>query len=188
MLDEIAAGGNAPARHKPVQREHRFQAWVDRFLDRAVMPPMFTTGFDPAHIGARKIGRIQSLQARGVKFGVPDLFVAQRLGAHGTPRSAWLELKRGSGTSGRQESVHRELRAAAQDVAVCSTMQEVLLALRGFGFALHPNAAALADEYEMRAAAKEAAPKRAGKSRPRTAKPSGSEIRRVNAVRSRVMF
>jgi hypothetical protein len=134
--------------------EHSFQSWCDRFLDRVVLPPMFTSGIDMGGQDFRKIGQISALQGRGIKFGLPDVFLAQN-----HTGCCWLELKRGTKVTARQEAVHNAMRLAGQRVSVCSTMQEVLRALRHFGFDLHPNAGALADEYEMRVVAKEQAPR-----------------------------
>jgi hypothetical protein len=159
--------------------EHTFQAWVDRFIDRVVLPPMFTSGIDVAGRDMTSIGRITKLQGRGVKFGLPDVFVAQH---RGWDLSCWLELKRGSKVTARQDTVHDAMRAAGQRVSVCSTMQEVLRALRHFGFELHENADALADEYEMRVVAKEVAPRTPKKPAQRKQRASASKIRRAHAA------
>lgn len=180
MSDAIGPGSvEAPAfgpdPRAPKRRrspEHTFQAWVDRFLDRVVLPPMFTTGIDHAATDMAHIGRRSALQGRGVRFGLPDVYVCQ------APRtSVWLELKRGSVVSSTQAGVHVAMERAGQDVAVCHTMLQVLLALRAAGFDLHQNANALAAEYEARVEARECAPATPRKSgRPYAAKPSASRI------------
>ena len=139
-----------------IQREHSFQAWTDRFLGRIVLPPMFTTGFDIAASDMAKLERRAKLAARGIKFGVPDVFIAQH---RAWDLACWLELKRGAPVTSQQEATHNAMKLAGQRVSVCSTMPEVLRALRHFGFELHDNADALADEYEMRVVAKEVAPR-----------------------------
>lgn len=160
--------GGAPARRRS-SPEHTFQAWVDRLIDRIVLPPMFVTGID--HASQSTDNARARMAGRGIRFGIPDVFVAQRDGI--MPRCAWLELKRGSKLSGAQEAVHRSLHAAGQDVTTCSTMAEVVLALRAFRFHLHPNADELAREYELRVTTNEKAPATPGKSRPRSRVSSG---------------
>ena len=137
-----------------IQREHSFQAWVDRFLDRAVLPPMFTSAIDVAARDMASIGRRSALQGRGLKFGLPDLVVAQSPGT-----LAWIELKRGTSVTAQQEATHNAMRAAGMRVSVCRSMADVLRALRHFGFELHENAGALAAEYELRVEARERAPR-----------------------------
>lgn len=146
-----------PAKPRAKQRapEHSFQAWADRFIDRVVLPPMFTAGVDVAAIDMRKLGRIATMQARGIKMGLPDLFVCQA----GSPaKIVWIELKRGSPVTLRQLGIHRAMWRAGQRVAVCRTMPDILQALRDAGFALHGNAANLAAEYEARVVASIAEP------------------------------
>lgn len=142
----------APRRRLRDNREHRFQSWVDRLLDRIVLPPMFTTGID--HASQTTDNARARMGGRGIKFGVPDVFVCQ--GINGA--SVWLELKRGSSVSTAQQGVHLALRKAGQNVAVCDTMAAIVEALRGAGFFLHRQADELAREYEARCVAKERAP------------------------------
>lgn len=158
------SGAARATKRRPVQHEHTFQAWADRFIDRAVLPPMFTTGIDHAHTDMAHIGRRAAMQGRGIKFGIPDLFVSQG------GRSLWIELKRGAVVTQTQAAIHDAMRAAGQRVYVARTMHEVLAALRDAGLALHGNADALAAEYEARVTAKESAPAVVRKAS-RTAKP-----------------
>lgn len=139
-----------------IQREHSFQAWVDRFLDRVVLPPMFTSAIDVAARDMASIGRRSALQGRGLKFGIPDVFVAQH---RAWDLACWLELKRGAPVTAQQEATHNAMRRAGQRISVCSTVREVLIALRHFGFELHENADALALEYEIRVDTGEQAPR-----------------------------
>jgi hypothetical protein len=155
--------------------EWSFQSWVDRLLDRIVVPPMFTTGID--HASQTTDNARARMAGRGIRFGLPDVFVAQSWG-----RCGWLELKRGSRLSAAQEGVHRALRAAGQKVAVCDTMAGVVVALRDFGFVLRANADNLAVEYEARCVAAERAPaKPRAPGKPRARKPSQSRIRAAHA-------
>ena len=137
-----------------IQREHILQAWVDRFIDRVVLPPMFTSGIDVAARDMATVQRRGALSGRGVKFGLPDLFVCQAPGA-----ILWLELKRGSRVTSSQSGVHNAMRSAGQDVLVAHTVGDVLRWLLHCGFRLHANAHNLAIEYEERVKASESAPR-----------------------------
>src|ERR1700744_6071329 len=95
--DRMAAGESAPRKRRD-NPEHRFQAWVDRLIDRVVLPPMFVTGID--HASQTTDNARARMAGRGIKFGLPDVFVAQMDGQH--RRSCWLELKRGSRLSPAQ--------------------------------------------------------------------------------------
>ena len=156
--DRMAGGEGAdstPARKRRRSPEHAFQAWVDRLIDRIVLPPMFVTGLD--HASQTTDNARARMAGRGIKFGIPDVFVAQS-GGGGFHASGWIELKRGSSLSGAQQSVHEALRRAGQCVATCDTMAGVVDALRAFGVVLHPNADELAREYELRVTTNEKAP------------------------------
>jgi len=135
-------------------REHRFQAWCDRLIDRIVLPPMFVSGID--HASQSTDNARARMASRGVRFGLPDVFVAQI--GH---TCMWLELKRGSGLSSHQRGVHVAMERAGQYVAVCHNLREVVRVLRDHGFVLHANADAIADEFEQRCEANERAPKSA---------------------------
>lgn len=137
--------------------ERTFHSWVDRLIDRIVLPPMFTTLIGHEHTDMASIGRRMALIGRGLKTGLPDVFVAQHHAAW-KPVAIWLELKRGTKVSDRQELTHRQMRWAGQRVSVAETMQEVVAILRMVGFSLHENADRLAAEYERRVLASEAAP------------------------------
>jgi hypothetical protein len=87
------------------------------------------------------------LQARGIKFGVPDMVVCQ-FAAHS--RILWVELKVGAPVSDTQKQTQDRMRSAGQSVVVCRSMHEILVALRSAGFLLHGNADNMATEYEAR--------------------------------------
>jgi hypothetical protein len=127
--------------------EHAFQAWADRFIDKAVLPPMFVTGIDIAGTDMANEGRRFTLQARGVKFGVPDMVVCQLVQLS---RIIWIELKVDAPVSDTQEQTQDKMRSAGQSVVVCRSMNEILVALRSCGFSMHGNADNLAAEYEAR--------------------------------------
>jgi hypothetical protein len=123
------------------------------------------------------------MAGRGIRFGIPDLFVAQKDPLSSSCAMCWIELKRGSSLRASQEGIHRALRAAGQQVAVCSSMAGVVAALRSFSFDLHANADNLAAEYEARCVAAERAPaKPRAPSKPRAKKLSSAHIRRVTGI------
>lgn len=170
-----------------IQREHIFQAIVDRFLDRIVLQPFWTTGIN--HENELTDNARSRARGRGVKGGVPDVYIAQIPG-----RSAWIELKWGSNQlSGPQTDVRRQLTACGIPIFSAWSMDDVLAALLTADFSLHGNAVNLATEYQARAEAaiakaeaKAATPYRPGK--PRVVKPTAARTRRVEGVRGRTMF
>ena len=161
-------------------REHRFQAFADRFLDRVVLPPFWVTGID--HASNVSDNARARARARGLKPGVPDIYLAQ-----GEPtRTLWLELKRGTSPSDAQLSVHRSLADCGVPCYVASSIKGVLVALYGAGIRLHGNAANIATEIEAKlTAADEAVPRVARSSRPRVPKPSRAAVTRGNRFTAR---
>src|SRR3954471_13547716 len=102
--------------------EHRLQSWADRFIDRVVLPPMFTTALDHE---ARDVRYAATLQARGLKFGLPDALVIQLM--MDERRIAWIEYKRGSNKlTARQEGIHKALTSVGTPVYVAFTIADVL--------------------------------------------------------------
>jgi hypothetical protein len=96
--------------------------------------------------------------------------------------ACWLELKRGTPVTAQQEATQNAMRRAGQRIAVCSTMREVLIALRHFGFELHENADALALEYEIRVDAGEHAPRTPKTpAKPRARRATSAQIARAHA-------
>lgn len=138
--------------------EARLQAWGDRFIDRVVLPPMFTTAIEHgSQETAGNVRRSAQFMARGGKFGLPDTIVMQ--GAAPGTKNTWehcraicfIEYKRGSGKlSTRQEGIHEALRRVGVLVHVARSIDDVFDALRGSSFDLHPNAKNIAIEYEER--------------------------------------
>jgi hypothetical protein len=130
-----------------VQREHIFQAVVDRFLDRVVLPPMWTTGIN--HENELTDNARARARGRGVKGGVFDIYICQARGM-----SLWLECKWGSNKpSDAQQTVWRQLTACGISAGYCWSINDVLNGLRFAGFSLHSNAENLAVEYQARAEA-----------------------------------
>jgi len=150
-----------------IQREAAFQAVVDRFIDRVVIPPMFVTGI--SHENQHTDNARARARGRGVKPGIPDIYVAQ----HGA-RSAWLELKWGANkASEAQLATHAALRRCGIAADVCYSIYDVLQVLRKECFDLHGNTANLATEYQARA---EAAVRTAETRVPSRAKPRAPRV------------
>jgi len=170
-----AAASEPKRRRTP---EHTFQSWADRLIDRIVLPPMFVTGID--HASQTTDNARARMAGRGIKFGLPDMFVAQRDGH--LLHSVWLELKRGTSLSAAQVGVHVAMRAAGLHVWTCRTMADVVASLRDAGVALHPNADNLAVEYEERAKAREAAPRTPRAYKPRPVRPTAAQVQRARAA------
>jgi len=174
--DEIA-----PKKRVHVQREAAFQSMVDRFLDRVVLQPFLTTGIN--HENELTDNARARARGRGVKGGVPDIYVCQ-----GSSKTLWIECKWGSNRPSDAQNVFRDsLIMCGISAEFCWTMFDVLAALRGARFALHANADNLAHEYQIRAEvavakaeAKAHAPRKAGK--PRAKKLSSAHIRRVTGI------
>ena len=161
-----------------VQREQVFQRIVVQFLDRVLMRPCFWTAI--THENELTDNARARAAARGMRSGVPDLYVAQAGG-----RSVWIELKWGKNQpSEAQLSVHKALADCTIPRAFCWSIPEVLSALRDAGFAVHLNATNIAAEYQARAEAAVAkAELRASKPRaPRQAKPRNAARTRKGAA------
>lgn len=155
--------------------EHRLQAWGDRFIDRVVLPPMFTTAIDHE---ARDVRYAAGLKARGLKFGMPDALVMQ-LRLHRI--ICWIEYKRGANKpDARQVGIHKDLQSVGTPVYVAYNISDVLSALSLARFDLHANAENICHEYEERLAAsyaKEITHSKTTKIQRR--KPSRSQVARV---------
>lgn len=165
-------------------REHRLQSFADRFIDRVVLPPMFTSAIDAASMTtdnarARAAGR-------GVKFGLPDTFVAQGDGL-GLTQIIFIEYKRGSALTERQKSVHAAMQAAGISVFTATSIYDVHQALWCAGFRLHGNSGNICDEIEERLAAADRKATGRTRSTPRLgpsrkAKPTARQVARVRAA------
>jgi len=137
-----------------VKPEARLQAWGDRYIDRVVLPPMFTTALEHgSQEAAGNVRRAAQMMARGAKFGLPDCLVIQGYTHHRDCCRAicFIEYKRGRGKlSTRQEGVREALQRVGVLVHVARSIDDVFEALRGSSFDLHPNAKNIAVEYEER--------------------------------------
>lgn len=172
-----------------VQRERCFHSVADRFIDRVVLEPKWTTGIN--HENELTDNARARARGRGVKSGVHDIYVCQAPG-----RSCWVELKWGDNEpSDAQQAVGRALDACGIPRGYAWSIHQILEHLRSAGFALHAGADVLAQEYQARAEAavrkaelKAAAPRKVGKSRPRTRVSSGRIAKAHKAGAWRMTF
>jgi hypothetical protein len=168
------------------QREHRLQSWAHKFIERVVLPPMFSCAIDaPFRRGAGgSAGFASRLEARGIVFGLPDHLIAQGDGQD-IERVIWIEFKRGTGLTARQAGVHVQLRRTGFEVYTCDTIGDVLDALRLSGMRLHGNAQEIAREYAERLDAADmkadAAPKRSTAAKPK-AKATPARLAKLRAM------
>lgn len=142
-----------------MKQEARLQAWADRFIDRVVLPPMFTTALEHgAQEYANNVRRAAAFQARGGKFGLPDCLVIQGSQHRSTTWSrpqaiCFIEYKRGNNDlSSRQHGISDALERVGVPVLVCRSIKDVYNALRASSFDLHANAMNIVAEYEERLA------------------------------------
>jgi len=170
--------------------EGRLQTWCDRLMDRIVEQPAFVSAIEHAAIDMANPARRFTAQARGVKFGIPDHYLAQGL----PTRTCWIEFKRGSSVTSRQEGVHTALERCGVPVVVAHSPRELFEGLLRLGFRLHGNALGITREIEARLAASDAAAaaaspkKKRAAAKPRAAKPTQQEVTRCNALRARIPF
>lgn len=182
MSDHVPGGLWQPADEPPVRRAHvareaAFQMQVVHFLERVLVPPFFYTAI--AHENELSENARARARARGVKPGVPDLFIFQYPACR-----LWLELKWGNNKpSDAQKFTGQRLAEAGVDGAFIWTVHQVLVALEAAGFQLHGNARNLATEYQQRAEAavlkaEQRAPSRTSTNKPkRTGRPTKRALR-----------
>jgi hypothetical protein len=95
----------------------------------------FLTAIDHANKASGKFGA--RLQGRGAVSGLPDLWIIWK------GRSYLIELKRRGGyLRDNQRECHALLCQAEARVAVCHSLDEALVALRGWGIPLRGRVAA----------------------------------------------
>lgn len=164
-------------------REWRFQSFADRFIDRVVLPPFFTTGID--HASNTTDNARARARGRGIKPGIADIYTIQG----NPPCTLWLELKRGSSVSEAQAIVHHAMAECEVLAFVARNIKDVLSALQLAGFRLHGNAANIAIEIEAKldAADRAAAIKRPSSGRARAKKPSVRDIAAFERIRSELL-
>lgn len=157
--------------------EHKLQIALNAFLRLALPADAFLTSIDHARKQSAEAGMFQKM--RGIRAGIPDMVIVYRGVAH------WLEIKTDMGVvSPAQKIVHEEIVRAGGRVAVVHSVTDVESVCRYWGIPLRATT--------LTAAERDARLANAGNSskgaRPRQAKPTLSQIRRAEAVRSRTLF
>lgn len=104
--------------------EGQLHATVAQFLDWALLPPALYTTF-PAGWGVLTRSTAGRLKGCGLKQGMPDILLFH------AGRCFGIELKSFWGkVSEAQQEMHDKLRAAGTVVFVCSSLDEVIFALK----------------------------------------------------------
>lgn len=172
---------------RPIDREHILQKALVKWVREAVSEPHEFLAFDRS----KAAGQFSHLRekARGVRAGTPDtLLLTARL------PPVWAELKAGTNkASEQQEDMGNRLVAMGGHWACLSSVEAYRAWIFGLGVELRANAGLLAmhaDASVLSVIAR--AEEKRGKSprsyKPAVAKPSAARIRKVGAVRARVMF
>lgn len=212
ILPEITSPPDDATERAPIkldQPEHRFSHWVNALLERIVLEPAWYTAVD--HSGPvgqkgetpdqRRIKRLrweQRQRMMGIKPSQLDWPAVVQFDPETFAVAAicWIELKRGDNdpTPGQEVTI-RLLRERGQIAEPAWDIADVLAILRRARFRLHGNAdniaveiAAKLDAADRTARAKIAAPRKPKAGKPRAPKPTLTQVRRQNAVRSRVPF
>lgn len=172
------------------QPEHALQVMVNKFVREAVPQPHFFCGVDRSKATSRFTHARE--KARGLIAGTPDTLLV----CPGLPLIA-VELKApGNTPTEQQEQVGADIQASGHVWGWCDTVTGYAAILRAAGVALHPRAdiyaaghdATLSNAMARRKEAKASGTIPARRSKPQAAKPSAAKLRRVAALRSRVMF
>jgi hypothetical protein len=178
----------------PNAPEQRLSIAVDRLLSRTLEQPHYVTAINDSDHGTRTDQQRARDANRGVKGGQLDWHVWQ-----GRPFVArMLELKRGrNDITPLQKVTVDQLALCGAPPVVARTLRAVHvgLALQGFRFTANVEVVLALLEEHLLAWDREADAIRSGEvvrksstSKPRAVKPTLAQIRRVAAVRGRVMF
>lgn len=125
--------------------EQRLSIAVDRLLDRALLPPNYTTALHDADEGGRTDNQRARDRNRGIKSGQLDWEVWQ--GPHGLARR--LELKRGKNTlSINQQTTIAALTACGAPPIVAYDLHQVHRGLAGAGFRFAANVSTILAHLE----------------------------------------
>lgn len=119
------------------RRAAKIPAPLEAVVQRAILSRMQLLGVLAIHIpnaGKRSTGGGRRLKAEGMRTGAPDLVCIK------DGRTAWLEVKRpgytASAVSDAQHEMHDLLRERGADVAIVTSQDEAVAALRSFGWSL----------------------------------------------------
>ena len=128
-----AQGGSAKlAKRKPIDFRHsptesQLHQSVSELLDRILVEPAFFCTF-PAGWGKLTKGTAGRLFASGLKRGMPDIFVFDRIDKN--QNIVGIELKTGNNSAtSAQRAMHAKLQAVGIPVYICRSQEDVLAAL-----------------------------------------------------------
>ncbi len=154
--------------------EHMLQKACAKFLNHALPPDVWFTAIDHA---TRSAVEGAEKKSRGVKPGIPDLLFKFH------QRTVWIELKTDKGViSESQKAVRDTLTGNGDDWHIARSIDDVEAILRSYGLTLKATAGGITERLQQRLDM----PRKVGK--PRSAKPTSSRIRRIEALRSKVPF
>ena len=165
------------------QPEKALQVQCVKFCRECVLTEHLFLAFDRA----QKHSALQHVRekARGLKAGTPDVLIL-------VPGLAiWAELKAGrNGTSDQQDEIGAAIIATGHRWEVIRSVEELGAYLRRCGVALSANAdlRALDLDLVLKGAAMKAAGKAPRSYKPRTAKPTKTQIDRGNRIRGSGVF
>lgn len=125
--------------------EQRLSIAVNRFLERALLPPCYFVANQDADGGGRTDNQRQRDSNRGIKSGQLDWEVEQ-----GRPHlMRRLELKRGRNTlTARQQDTMNKLSLCGAHPVVAWTLEEVYEGLAGAGFRFAENVSTILQHLE----------------------------------------
>lgn len=176
--------------------EHRLSHWVGMLLEQVLLEPCWFTAQD--HSGRAIAGSPQMQMNWRQKqrwYGVKPSQLDWRIVQCRPFLYAEIELKYGPGKPDNgQETTMRLLSERGIPTGCCWSIREVYDGLKAAGFRLHPDAEAIAAEVAARHAAADLAAGAKAPTRKRSAgkrlqaKPTLSQVRRTEALRSRVRF
>lgn len=178
---------DAPARRKPIAREHILQKHVRAFARDAIDAPHELFAFDRAKAAGKFSHLVQ--KSRGVRAGTPDTLLRV---AGIAP--IWVELKApGNSPDPAQRDIGQRLQAVGDVWFWASSVEGYRAGLVAAGVPLRPNAELLAQHHDASVAGViETAEQKRGKApktwKPRAEKPTNGQLKRVAALRSKVMF
>ena len=178
---------------KPIQREHTIQAFAAKFIEAALDEPHELLAFDrakpPGRSRGAQLAALARQKARGIKPATPDMLLITK------EHCIWWEWKapKEKVTEGDdQDKMGARLQALGHWWSWGSSIVTFHGWLEVIGVRMRSNAAVLAQYYEAKAMASiGSAEMKAGKLpkryKVRPEKPAASRIKKMHAVRGRVM-
>lgn len=113
--------------------EDAFHQSVAELLDFILIPPTFYSTF-PAGYGKLGKGMAGKLKAKGMKAGMPDIFIFEKTAYSRISKVVGLELKVGRNTaSSAQRNTHAALLAVGVHCFLIRSLNDVIAALASAG-------------------------------------------------------